>query len=166
MHVLAHHSPSVTTHEEWPLLPFGVWFTPRLPSHSTFHSLISHFALQSFPPLFGPIIFVCALLLLLSLCCSPFIYSIIFHLHSLSFPFMLLSRLMHMLLSLWNVFYPWPSLVCFCHHKAQLPSGLSVLQCQPTDKLQLHLIINTVVSQRYRLEIQKGRGGGEKNKAM
>lgn len=126
----------------------------RLPSRSTFHSLISHFPLQSFSPLFGPIIFVCALLLLLSLCSSPFIYSIISHLHSVSFLFMLLSRLMHMLLFLWNVFYPLPSLVCFCHHHVQLPSGLLSLR-NPSVRQQIncnYLIINIVVES----EVQVG----------
>lgn len=130
---LAHHSPSVTKHERSDLSPIQSLIHSPVSLHTQPFTLISHFPLQSFSPLFGPIIFVCALLLLLSLCSSPFIYSIISHLHSVSFLFMLLSYL-----SLWNVFHPLPSLVCFCHHHVQRPAGLSLSLRNPSVSQQIN----------------------------
>lgn len=147
---LAHHSASVTKHERSDLSSHSEFDSlPCLPPHSTFHSLISHFPLQSFSPLFGPIIFVCALLLPLSLCSSPFIYAIISHLHSVSFLFMLLSRLVHMLpISLKCILSAFPACLFPPSPRATALGPLFVSQkpeCQPTDKPQLRLIINIVV---------------------
>lgn len=140
------------TWEEWPLLPFGVWFTPLSPL--TRNLSLSHLSFSStviFPSLWPNYFCLCSAPPALPLQLSLYIYYNFpssFHIIS----FMLSYRLVHMLLSLWNVFYPLPSLVCFCHHQVQLPSGCSLSlrnpKCRQTDKLQLHLIINVVVESR------------------
>ncbi len=104
-----------------PLLRLSLSLSPLLfhfPSHSTLHSIISHFPLQPFSFLFGPIIFLFAALLLLSVSPSFFIWCrIISHLHSISvlaYLFLPLSSSLILILSPFseNCFFSPLSTVC------------------------------------------------------
>ena len=110
------------TRGERPLLRVAVPLTrllcPYLPSHST--SIVSHFPLQPFSPLFGPIIFLSAL-------CprSPYSYIVWYNFPS-SFRIISLmppssSLCSCTLLSLPTVFSPVLFPVCSCHHHIWLP---------------------------------------------
>ena len=83
-------------------------------SHSTFPSIISHFSPQPFPPLFGPIIFLFALLLLPSVYASSFIYcGIISHLRSVLFLAFIFASRAHTLPFLYEP--PAPPPLFFLH---------------------------------------------------
>lgn len=140
-------SPSFTisdnTSEEWPLLPFWVWFTPLSPL--TLNLSLSHLSFSStviFPSLWPNYFCLCCAPLALPLQLSLYIernFPSSFHISFYALIPPHAQGLISLECSLACLFLPSPrttALRPLC--VSQKP------ECLPTDKLQLHLIINIV----------------------